>query len=344
VVKDISGRNHNFAIISEYGPSYLLKQGIDQEKRATIAHEAAMYRLLYEETEQSGLKSYLPHCYGYNSEEHILILELLRDGQSLREYHAMRGRVSLPLARMLGEALAMVHRVTKRTSERDEAEWRLDNQPPWILSLHRPGLDVYQQVSSAHIQLIQRVQSMPEIARHFDILRSNWIADTLIHCDMKWDNCIVFARPGSKRKSRLLIIDWELAAWGDPCWDIASVFSDYLSFWVFSMPMTRETSAEQAFELARCPLENVQQGLYAFWQMYVKRMELSSETADIWLMRTLGYTAAKLVQTAFERTQFSQQLTSSIEALLHLSSHIIEQPLEMVVDLLGFPLRQLPVP
>jgi len=340
LVKDISGRNHNYAIISEHGQSYLLKQGVDQERKVTIAHEAAMYKLFQEEPT---LKSKLPRSYGYDPEEHILILELLRDGQSLREYHAIRSCLSLPLARTLGEALATLHRVTKTAGKRYEDAYRLYDQPPWILSIHRTALHVFQQASRANMQLIQRIQSTPEIGRHFDALRRNWTAEALIHFDMKWDNCIAFARPGSQRKTRLYIVDWELADWGDPCWDIASVFSDYLNFWVFSMPITSEMPAEQAFELARCPLESIQQGIQAFWQRYVKRMELSRETADVWLMRTLGYTAAKLVQTAFERTQLSQQLTSGVESLLHLSSHIVQQPLEMVVDLLGFPLQQLHV-
>jgi hypothetical protein len=65
-----------------------------------------------------------------------------------------------------------------------------------------------------------------------------------------WDNCIVFSRPGSPRKSRLKVVDWEFAVLGNPCWDIGSVFSEYLNFWLLSIPVMGEAPPDQFLDLA----------------------------------------------------------------------------------------------
>ena len=45
-VADASRRNRNFKVISERGPSYLLKQGVGSGGKATLAHEAVVYEFL----------------------------------------------------------------------------------------------------------------------------------------------------------------------------------------------------------------------------------------------------------------------------------------------------------
>ena len=47
-----------------------------------------------------------------------------------------------------------------------------------------------------------------------------WRAETFIHNDVKWDNFLVYARAGSRRLTQMKIIDWELANFGDPAWDV----------------------------------------------------------------------------------------------------------------------------
>ncbi|GAC1349479.1 MAG: hypothetical protein NVSMB27_23010 [Ktedonobacteraceae bacterium] len=343
VVIDASRRNRNYKVITERGPGYLLKQGVGTERIATLANEAAVYQLLQSDIGTHRLEGFLPHCYGYDSEELVLILELLHNGQDMLEYHVNQGRFSTALARNLGDALGMLHRLTKVPGKLGEDGQRFSDRPPWVLSIHRSDLGLFQQVSSANIQLIKIVQQFPEFCEHLDKLRQGWMVETLIHQDIKWDNCIVFAKPGSQRKTGLKIVDWELASMGDPCWDVASVFSNYLSFWLLSIPITSEAPPERFIELARYPLEKMQPAIRSFWQAYVRRMELGDATADEWLLRAVQYGGARLVQTAFEQMQMSARLMSNAVCLLQLSLNILRRPQEALVDLLGLPLRQLRV-
>jgi thiamine kinase-like enzyme len=339
VVMDASRRNRNYKVISERGPSYLLKQGIGPEGRATLANEMAVYQLIQSDRSAHELERFLPHYYGYDPEEHILILELVRNGKDLREYHADRGRFSTAIARMLADALGLLHRLTKVQAKLGEVGQRFSGHPPWVLSIHRTGFSLFQRISNANIQLIRIVQQFPEFCEYLDTLRQGWIAGTLIHQDLKWDNCIVFAKPGSQRKTGLKIVDWELASMGDPCWDAASVFSNYLSFWLLSIPLTGETPSEQFIELARYPLVRMHSAIRTFWQSYVRQMGLNTTIANEWLLRAVQYGAARLVQTAFEQMQMSVRLMSNTVCLLQLSLNILRRPQEALVNLLGLSLE-----
>src|SRR5438094_8743887 len=82
VVTDVSQRNRNFKVISQDGPCYLLKQGVDREGIGTVAHEADVYQFLQSHS-QNRFDRYLPRLCGYDSEENILIVEFLRHTQNL---------------------------------------------------------------------------------------------------------------------------------------------------------------------------------------------------------------------------------------------------------------------
>jgi len=340
VVADASRRNRNFKVTVERGPSYLLKQGVGADGIATVAHEAAVYQFLHARAEKNGMDRYLPRYYGYDPKERILILELLRDAQDFREYHAQRGYFSKILASAMGKALSKVHRLTRTDGKNDEDGHMYPVQPPGALSIHRPEPRTLQDISSANLELMKIVQHSAQFRQVLDELRREWRTETLIHYDIKWDNCLVFARPASKRKTRLKIVDWELAGMGDPCWDIGSVFSNYLSFWLLSIPITGEAPPDQFVELAQYPLESMQPAIRSFWCAYIRGMELDAATSDEWLLRAVRYGATRLVQTGYEQMQMSIHLTGNIVCLLQLSLNILLRPQESIVHLLGLPLRQ----
>jgi len=141
-----------------------------------------------------------------------------------------------------------------------------------------------------------------------------------------------------RRPLLLKIVDWELADLGDPCWDIGSVFSNYLSHWLLSIPITGEVPPERFMELARYPLERMQPALRACWQAYMRRSKLDPAHTDRWLVRATIYAAARLIQTAFEHLQMAAHLIGNIVCLVQLSLNILRQP-QAAAELLGLPLR-----
>ena len=262
---------------------------------------------------------------------------MLADAQDFREYHARRGHFSTLLAGAMGKALATIHRLARPEGTNGDNDQVFVVRPPGILSIHRPEPRIFQDISSANVQLIKSVQRSAPFCRGLDELRRGWRTETLIHYDIKWDNCIVFARPASKRTTRMKIVDWEAAGMGDPCWDVGSVFSSYLSFWLLSIPITGESPPDRFLELARYPLESMQPAMRSFWQSYVRGVGLEAATSDEWLLRAVRYAAGRLVQTAYEQMQMSLHLTGNTLCLLQLSLNILQHPQAAMVNLLGIP-------
>ncbi len=111
-ISDASFRNTNFRVESELGPSYLLKQGVGAERSATVGHEAAVYEALLGSGAGTGVARFLPRFFGFEEADSTLILDLVREAETLGERHTRTGKFSVGLAREVGRALAALHSIT----------------------------------------------------------------------------------------------------------------------------------------------------------------------------------------------------------------------------------------
>ena len=335
-VINVSRRNRNLKIISTQGPSYIVKQAISQDTAATLSQEAAVYQLLLSDhnADRAGFFDHIPRFYEYGLKAGVLVLGLVRDAEDFRDYQMRNRRVSRTLASLMGKVVGTFHRLTTLDS-RTLAQTSIRTQPPWVLSAHRPHLEILKDASDANVQIIRIVQNSTEFCRSLEDLYRTWVTERLIHFDIKWDNWIVLPQSASEAKPGLQLVDWELAALGDPCWDIGSVFSGYLSFWLQSIPFIGGEPTSRLLELSRFSLEQIQPACRSFWTSYVKQTALDKLEADRHLLRAIRYSAARLLQAAFEQTRDAIQLTDNIVCMLQLSANMISRPYEASVSLLG---------
>jgi len=325
-IADASRRNRNFNVSGEPGESYLLKQGIAADSAETLANEVALYRRLT--AHASPLASCVPRLYGYDSTRGVLVLEWIADGQDLYRYHAVRDRCSLTLAAALGRALAALHTVAPD----DEA---LRRDAPWVLSLHRPQLEALRYLSAASIELVKVIQADEQFAGGLDELREGWRIEALVHRDVKWENCIAHPPEGGTRLTRLKLVDWEMAGWGDPGFDIGSAFSDYLGHWLASIPAERGLVSDRLAERAARPLRSLRPAIGCFWRAYARARGLGHGPAAQLLVRAVRYAAARLVQSAYEHTQETALMSAHVAYSLQLSRDMLLRPREGAADLLG---------
>lgn len=330
VIRDASSRNRNFKVERGAGNSYLLKQGIGPDGAATVAHEAAMYGML--SRIGGSLRDHVPQFFGFDNADGVLIVELVPGGEDLRRYHLRHGQIPAPVAAGMGRTLGRLHRLTPTASEQLSPQ-----HAPWILSIHRPDVSIFREVSSASLDLIRIVQTADGFADRLQQLREQWRVETLIHYDVKWDNFIAGQTPEPGQPVPVKLVDWETAMYGDPCWDIGSLFSHFLSTWLSSIPVTGETPPERFPELARYPLSAMFPAIAACWDAYRAETYLSRATTGRALLGATRMAAARLLQTAFETTQMSMSLNSAVVLHLQLAFNILQRPHEAVVHLLGLP-------
>jgi aminoglycoside phosphotransferase (APT) family kinase protein len=339
-VKNVSRRNLVYAITREQGECYLLKQGIGSARTATIEREALVYEQLGRIPTSKNFANYLPRFYEYDPQERVLLVEYLKNGEDLWNYCTKHHRLPARIGAELGRALAMLHG-TKWLND-GAADSRLDSgrKQPWVLRQVRPDLKTLRGSSAGTIELYKVLQGFRGFRRHFDRLREEWRAESFIHSDLRWDNCIIIPRVTSSTadgNTGLKIVDWEMAGCGDPRWDVGAVFANFLSFWLGGFPITGDTPPEQYLPVAEMPLERLQPALRAFWSSYVREMGLSQFAAQAWLLRSVEYGGAQLVQTAFEQIRELADLAGTILCQMQVSLNLLEQPERAAVQLLGIP-------
>lgn len=330
-VLGIPRRNHNFKVLRRGRPGYLIKQGVGPDRAVTVAHEARVYRLLRAKSYGDRVQHYLPRLYGYDTRSHVLILELLAGAETLREHYVRCGRCPVHVGAALGHALGALHRLPPSHLG---AEFRQTaGRRPWVLGCHRPTLGLLQAVSAPHVEIVKTVQRHHAFCAALDRLAREWQPLTVIHFDVSLDNCLVPTR--SARGWQLKLIDWELAAVGDPSWDVGSAFSSYLAFWLLSIPMPGTVPPDRAVLLAQHLLAPMQPAIRAFWRSYAAQRRFGGPEARECLLRAVQYCGARLVQTAFEELEVTSDVTGAIVWLLQLSLNVMQRPEIAAAHLLG---------
>jgi aminoglycoside phosphotransferase (APT) family kinase protein len=338
-VEEVSQRNSNYKVTRTSGPCYLLKQGLDRERAAALDREALVYARIRGAPDGRTLRPHTVRLFRHDPVENVLVLEFVRRAEDLRGYHARRG-FSTAHARGMARVLAAVHQLPPdflaslpaRSGAAVETteDARLD--PPWVLSAHRPGVEVLRHVSAGALDLIGIVQQTERFAGHLDELRGEWAPSCVIHGDVRWGNWLLCR---GARRERLKLVDWELAGIGDPCWDVGSILSDYLSWWLLNLPQLAMDAMRTLPAPALSALRGMQRATGAFWREYCRVAALDGDPRRRFLRRAMRYGGARLMQTAYEQLQSSWRMNAVALQLLQLSLNVLNRPDDALRHLCG---------
>jgi aminoglycoside phosphotransferase (APT) family kinase protein len=337
IVADATRRNRNFKVIRRTQQGYFVKQiqMWDPPTVAALGAEATCYRLAREMPEFATLAELVPRDFLYDTQRHVLVTELLADGETLTEHHQRLNAFPPETARLVGAQFGRLHREPMPSLEGRPEASAFRRQPPWALSTYQHGANMFGALSGGNAKLLEIVQSYPDFQRTLEALRADWRTDRLMHGDIKWDNCVVYPVTSGNGPLASKVVDWELADIGDPCWDIGALLQAYISFWVFSMRIGADVPVAQSPNTAQYPIEMMQPSIRAFWQAYIAAMELERVAAETLLVRSMQYGAARMIQTAYESMQYSPQISPNALCLLQVSFNILKEPKEAVTHLLG---------
>ena len=334
IVVESSSRNRNFKIILKSSPGFFVKQAQQWDSQATglLQREASCYWLAANDPGFASLASHVPHFELYDPARRILVMELLPDGENLRDYHRRLAAFPLTVAAHLGQIIGTYHQTILLSAAEHANAAAFPRTIPWILSAHRLGESPTQTFGAANQQILTIINQYADFHKYLDALREQWRFDSFIHGDMKWENCIVYQRNG---ELQVKVIDWETADLGDPCWDVGAILQAYLIFWIMSMPIQGTLPPAEYLSMTPYPIEAMQPAIRAFWLAYVRSRNLAGvEQQDI-LHLSMRYAAARMLQTAFEYMVYSPQITTNALSMLQVSLNILSDTQNAVKDLLN---------
>jgi hypothetical protein len=336
MVVEQSSRNYNLKILRRMSPGFFIKQVRSRSSAytKTLEREAKCYELARRNPRFSAMAALLPQCHLWDAASTILVLEMLPDAVNLWEHHRQLGRFALEIAELQGEKLGTYHRQAELFFPALEELRLFDKGLPWILSIHESHPHYLSQMSQGNAQLLQILRDNPGLTRALDAIKRSWAHRALIHGDIKWENLLLY-RENETAPLDLRVIDWEMADIGDECWDTGAIFQAYLSFWIFSLPLSPSLSMDQAAAASPFRGEDLQASLAAFWTRYAAARGFSKVMSRRQLERCMACGAARMVQTAYEGIQQSPQITPQALCQLQMSMNILRDPAVAVNQMIG---------
>jgi aminoglycoside phosphotransferase len=322
-VVDASRRNSVFLVSTAAGPTFAVKQA-RVGTADTLAHEAAVLRVLA----AGDLADRVPAVVHHDPNAGRLVLRTPGRARDWNEHHAAGGFPPTP-ARILGRTLASLHALPPDGLAALPAG--VDRM--WALSLPEPPRALLLGLSAGALDLVARVQASRAFCERLEELADAHADDALVHGDLRWDNCLAVARAGSQRRTRLLLVDWELAGRGAAGFDVGTVLAEYLRVWVGSIPIADPADPGRLLPWARHPLWQMQPALKALWTTYCL-----ANPGHPPLRRVIELTALCLLQSAVEQAQGLDAASAHVMILVQLADNLVRSPEAAAQNLLG--LRQ----
>lgn len=327
-ILEIDGHHRSFRVIGGTGEGLFIKQLRVQNERniECLTREAACHQLANSDPKFAAWRALLPRLIKHDLERQAVVFERIADAEDLLHCQRRLGSFPLDLARLLGAALAAFHGAVAQVPLPSSSLFSTD--PPWVLRFP----ESHDEVSSPAIQqLADIVANDRGMSRRLADLHAEWSPDRLIHGDLKWSNCLV--SPLSDDQPQMHIVDWEMAGWGDPLWDVAGGLASYLVEAILSSGGGGREKPPSLDEPELLSL--VHPPVRMAWRTYCQRVHISPAADSEQAVRCTRLMGASLLQAIFEYHQHSQELGDSCGALLEASRTLLREPLEMASSLLG---------
>ncbi|MGH9762256.1 MAG: phosphotransferase, partial [Blastocatellia bacterium] len=237
--------------------------------------------------------------------------------------------------RLLGSGLATLHKTLPLSGlgSAPGLAW-LHRGVPWVMQVHKPGPGLLATISPANYQTLRILQTQEDLSQRLDVIKKMWQPKCVIHGDIKSDNILLVAPGGETNALGIRLVDWETIQIGDPAWDVAGALQDFILFWISSMPVGIG-SPDEMVRNAMYPLASIQAAIRAFWRAYRGASALTQAEADALLIRAVQFSAARLIQSAYEIAQNSQVLPATSVLILQIGSNILAGPEMAQVQLFG---------
>jgi len=338
-------RNQNLRVEGP-GFGFLVKQPNEKTGTApgTLRREARFLEYCRDQSTGSPPPRYIPRLVHYSPEQALLAVELIPNAMTLWSYLELQSDHGLGVVagRALGRALGSLHRSLAQSNviQEPRIEW-LESGLPWAMTAHRPGPGMLASLSPANNQLLRILQTEPGLSARLDRICQEWRPSTVIHGDIKLDNVLVTMHPEPPEDAgvEIWIVDWEMVQFGDPAWDLAGALQDFLIYWVTSMPLSNELTVEEMVAGARVPLASVRSATRALWLGYRGEARLEPASANAFLLRAVKFSAARLIQSAYERLYNLDRLAGPAVLLLQMSANLLAEPDRGQLHLYGIPLE-----
>ena len=331
VLAEAGRRNRNFKVLLNKRPGLFVKQikSTEPQAIATVQREAAFYKSIHSDPRLAVLAAMVPKFVDYEPRRHAITLRLADQSESMAERHLREAVFPEDSARLLGTALATVHLHGAIMLRDPAARTQFQYQVPWPFLLDQTGYSFLDNFGPIGPHLSAAIRGFPSLQFHLSALRPLWQFDSLIHGDMKWDNCLIGDTAAGQ--AELMIVDWELADIGDGAWDVATIFKEYVVTAILGAQPPEQATPQNPKQT----IESLQPSIRSFWKAYAETRGLRGPASHAFLDRAVRFTAGRMVIAVLEYLAGSQQFNVLGQSMLQASVNILEAPQVAAAQLTG---------
>ena len=234
-VSRVVARRPVFLIDLDDGKSLLLKWLSDTD--GYPPNEVVLHQIISEESRSSRLRKAVPRLLDYDPAQGLLIFEGLRGASTLRQLVESGRAPSDAILIHFAAVLAALHETSISAARERYPDRRL--LPPI-----QPMTDLTpsELARGPGLQYADYVAAVQAVDRELQALCIDWSPTALIHFDARDDNILI--KQGSSHDTiPVFLVDWELAGFGDPAYDVGTVIGQLIYH------ALRNLTVDQAAEL-----------------------------------------------------------------------------------------------
>jgi len=318
-IVDVSRRNPSYLIHRRSRSSFFLKDAAPESHPSGRPVEADVYR----QTRPGGmlctLQPFVPNFVLHDAATGALVLHaVVPPPTSSDDVESFIPPIPRGLNDPLSDFLAKCHALGGMGDSRVRESF--PHLEPWVFRFLRPSPAVFRELTSGHLRVLSMMQRRRELVPVLAQLPDEWQWTTFTHGDLRPENLLL---DGAGSPPALQVIDWEAAGIGDPWWDVASIIAAWITGALGAAASAASNSPTAAAAEFERSVPAVRHETALFWKAYLHRRPISFDERPAIESRTMRYTAARLLQIAFEWSRVSPTLPRIAVAALQLGMNML---------------------
>ncbi len=322
-------RNTIFRIDTGEPTGLFVKQLVqsDQYNNYLMQKDSTVHFLIHNHIEYLETAKHVPQYYGYDPDGQVMSLAYYVDAKNLHEILHEQKELPKKYIQQSAEILASFHNVSIEQVIDNSSARFLPQQLPWAFRWD----DRYASDKHAYTLFLKE---QFELNQQIEEAKAEWKYSSLTHGDIKWVNFVV-----DKVSSDLKLIDWEIADFGDPFWDIAGMFQSFITHWILTFDEHSSTH-QRIKNLEFFSFEDALSGMRTFWNSYQAKSKVVQENPEASKLKAIKYTALRMIQTAYEICIHEKKITNNSARITQMASKILNNPEQYVNHFLNEEINQ----
>jgi thiamine kinase-like enzyme len=293
-------------------------------------------------SEISHIRPLLSEVLHFDANHSIIVFNYLDDYWDLTDFYAEKDEFSTAIATSIGATLATIHRATLDHQEyqdffsQNAEDVPINEIPSLTHGLERISPEIFGQVPADGLKFLALYQRYDSLGKAIAELADAMMPCCLTHNDLKLNNILLHNDwEQASNNSTIRLIDWERSGWGDPAFDLGTIITSYLQFWLGSLVVSKSIDINESLRLAMIPIEKLQPSIAALTQAYFDNFPEILERNPNFLRRVVQFAGLGLIHRIQAMLQYEKSFGNAGICMLQVAKTLLCRPEQSILTIFG---------